>query len=85
MPINLVCSATRSSMEVAMATAAGQLKAVGQLAAVQQIWKAAGQLAAVQQIWKIWKTTSSKLTSIVARSPIQAKARAKLQSKTLCR
>jgi len=71
MPINLVCSATKSSMEVAMATAAGQLaavqqiwKAAGQLAAVQQIWKAAGQLAAVQQIWKIWKKASRKLSSI---------------------
>ena len=53
-----MCSATKSSMEVAMATAAGQL------AAVQQIWKAAGQLAAVQQIWKIWKKASRKLSSI---------------------
>jgi len=61
MPINLVCSATKSSMEVAMATAAGQLKAAGQLAAVQQIWKAAGQLAAVQQIWKIWKKQAVSL------------------------
>ena len=51
MPINLVCSATKSSMEVAMAIAAGQLAAV--------------QLAAVQQIWKYEKKVSSKLQSMV--------------------